>query len=926
MLRLFARVIVALSCACLALLFTVSIIAITQARSIEGQSLNSAAVPAAVVAVPPFTITEQSVIPSGLSMPVHIANAHDGSRRLFVVEQGGLVRVIRNGVLLDSPFITLTSKVVCCGEQGLLSIAFDPDYAANGTFYVDYTNNVGDTNVERYVVSNPAADVANVIAATKIITIDQPEANHNGGQLQFGPDGYLYIGMGDGGGGGDQHGPIGNGQNPAVLLGKILRLNVRGVPTYSIPSSNPFTQTASYQPEIWALGLRNPWRFSFDRLNGDLYIGDVGQNCWEEIDYQPGTSHGGENYGWRIMEGYHPFNVSNFNDCTQPPINPPTLTLPIAAYDHGLGSAVAGGYVYRGQDYPWMRGSYFYGDPYSNRLWTIERLGPNTWLNIDRGTYPAGVTSFGEDENGELYVTDYGGGGIWKIVSASPINFSASTKQVSASHAPPGDTLTYTIVLRNTGAPFSNTIRVTDTIPVGLDYLPGSFTATHGAVDASAAPTLKWSGVMSNTSIVTLTYAVTVATSSQITLTNLATIDPAIDFPITRSASVAIENPAPNLSTSTKQASTSVAIFGGTITYSIVLRNTGVPFSNTMSVTDVVPAGLSFIPGSFSATRGVVDASAVPTLKWTGDMSGTSALTMTYAVTVATKIGQSIVNTAVIDPVVIPQLTRSASVTILNAPPDLSPTTKHASIANAIFGDTVTYTIVLRNTGGPFTNTVRVTDTIPAGLSYVPGSFTATKGTIDASAAPTLKWNGVMSNTPAITLTYAVTVSTLTGQLVTNTAAINAAVLPVFNRSAAITISNAPPDLSTSTKQAAPALARFGETISYTILLRNTGGPATNTVRVTDTVPSALGYVTGSLAATSGSVDASSAPTLKWTGVISSSSIVSVTFAVTVVTTNTGVITNTADIDPGVGAPFTRTAAAFLNPSRTYLPLILENF
>jgi glucose/arabinose dehydrogenase len=273
MLRSFTRVSVALSGACLTLLFTVPIITMTQARSIEDPSIDSAAAPAAIVTVPPFTITEQQVIPGGLSLPVHIANAHDGSQRLFVVEQGGLVRVVRNGVLLDTPFITLTSQVSCCNEQGLLSIAFDPDYAANGTFYVDYTNNAGDTNVERYIVSDPASDVAGVIAATKIITIDQPEPNHNGGQLQFGPDGYLYIGTGDGGGGGDQHGPTGNAQNPAVLLGKILRINVHGVPTYSIPSSNPFTQTAGYRPEIWALGLRNPWRFSFDRLNGDLYIG-----------------------------------------------------------------------------------------------------------------------------------------------------------------------------------------------------------------------------------------------------------------------------------------------------------------------------------------------------------------------------------------------------------------------------------------------------------------------------------------------------------------------------------------------------------------------------------------------------------------------------------------------------------------------------
>ncbi len=213
------------------------------------------------------------MIPGGLTHPVGIANAGDSSGRLFVLEQAGYIRVIKNGVLLSTPYLTLTSKVECCGEQGLLGLAFDPDFETNRTFYINYTTSApgfsGDTVVARYQVANAAADVANVLAVTNIITIDQPESNHNGGDLHFGPnDGYLYIGMGDGGGGGDQHGAIGNGQNPAVLLGKMLRMNVRGVPTYTIPASNPFTQTVGYRPEIWALGLRNPWRFSFDRANG----------------------------------------------------------------------------------------------------------------------------------------------------------------------------------------------------------------------------------------------------------------------------------------------------------------------------------------------------------------------------------------------------------------------------------------------------------------------------------------------------------------------------------------------------------------------------------------------------------------------------------------------------------------------------------
>ncbi|MGH2592301.1 MAG: PQQ-dependent sugar dehydrogenase, partial [Anaerolineae bacterium] len=233
-----------------------------------------------------FTIT-LSEVASGVAQPVYLTHAGDGSGRLFVVEQVGRIKVITNGVVLAPPYLDISSIVESgSAEQGLLSVAFDRDFETNGTFYVNYTAKAGngDTVVARYVAANPSSNVANPIAVTHLITIDQPQANHNGGQLQFGPnDNYLYIGMGDGGGSNDQgsgHAPEGNGQSPGTLLGKMLRIDVRGVPTYTIPPSNPFTQTAGYLPEIWALGLRNPWRFSFDRATGDLYIGDVGQNCY----------------------------------------------------------------------------------------------------------------------------------------------------------------------------------------------------------------------------------------------------------------------------------------------------------------------------------------------------------------------------------------------------------------------------------------------------------------------------------------------------------------------------------------------------------------------------------------------------------------------------------------------------------------------
>jgi uncharacterized repeat protein (TIGR01451 family) len=618
---------------------------------------------------PDFTIALVGIVPTGLSRPVGIANAGDGSGRLFVVEQEGYIRIIKNGDLLPTPYLAVSDQVVCCSERGLLGLEFDPDFESNGTFYLNYTTNAqgfsGDTVVARYQVANPAADTASVITVTNIITIDQPESNHNGGDLHFSPiNGYLYIGMGDGGGGGDQHGPIGNGQAPTTLLGKMLRINVRGVPTYTIPPTNPFTRTAGYKPEIWALGLRNPWRFSFDRATGDLYIGDVGQNCWEEIDYQPASSHGGENYGWRIMEGFRPFNLFNFDDCLQPPTTPPTITLPITAYGRSLGSAVTGGFVYRGQQYPWMRGVYFYSDSGSRRIWTAQQTAPGVWVTAQEldSSSSVNVTAFGEDENGELYVTKYasaGSGGIYKITSPSPINLSGSRKQVSSSVATPGETVTYTIVLSNSGQPFYETVRVTDTLPTGLAYVSDSLTATLGTVEATA-PVLKWNGVMSSTRLVTITFRALITAQTGQIITNAATIDPLINPPLIRTAPLTVK--AVNLSTSQKWSSTVKARFGDRVTYTLALRNTGDPFTPTIRITDTLPSGLSYRSGTLTATLGSVDDSAAPVLKWSGILSDVGVITVTYVVTVSTPSAAALLNSAVVDAGTLPPFTRSTVV------------------------------------------------------------------------------------------------------------------------------------------------------------------------------------------------------------------------------------------------------------------------
>lgn len=339
----------------------------------------------------------------GFSQPTHIGHVDDGSGRLFVVEQCGKIKIIKSGVVQSTPFLDITEKVSCGGEQGLLSVAFPPDYSSKRYFYVNYTDISGDTVIARYRISGDA-DVADPGTEEVLLAIDQPFSNHNGGQLAFGPDGYLYIGMGDGGSGGD---PYNNAQDPSSLLGKILRIDIEsGSSPYAIPSDNPFVNTSGYRAEIWALGFRNPWRFSFDRETGNLFIADVGQDLYEEVNYQPSTSEGGENYGWRIMEGLHCYNPN--------PCNQTGLVLPVAEYDHSQGCSVTGGMVYRGKTYLDMQKIYFYGDYCSGTIWGL-REESGSWqseLLLDTSYL---ISTFGEDEEGEIYLADHSSGVIYKI-------------------------------------------------------------------------------------------------------------------------------------------------------------------------------------------------------------------------------------------------------------------------------------------------------------------------------------------------------------------------------------------------------------------------------------------------------------------------------------------------------------------------------
>ncbi len=354
----------------------------------------------------PDNLAVQEVV-SGLSSPVYLT-APSGDARLFVVEQPGRIRIVQNGQLVAASFLDITDVVGSGGERGLLGMAFHPQYAVNGYFYVNYTDNSGDTRIERYTVSGDP-NVADRGSARLVLRVPQPFSNHNGGLVIFGPDGMLYIGMGDGGSGGD---PQGNGQDLTTLLGALLRIDVDGGDPYAIPPDNPFAGDPSVRQEIWAYGLRNPWRFAFDDQEGLLYIADVGQNALEEINVVPAAS-AARNYGWNTMEGTECHAASN---CDQT-----GLTLPVVVYaTTSANCSVIGGFVYRGGAIPELAGRYFYSDfcggwlrsiLYANgavveqRVWEVGSLGS--------------VLSFGQDGAGELYVLSSSGGRVYRLVAGS---------------------------------------------------------------------------------------------------------------------------------------------------------------------------------------------------------------------------------------------------------------------------------------------------------------------------------------------------------------------------------------------------------------------------------------------------------------------------------------------------------------------------
>jgi glucose/arabinose dehydrogenase len=337
-------------------------------------------------------------VAQGFSQPLFVTHANDGSNRLFIVDQPGRIWLIENGEVAATPFLDIRGRVNDqSNEQGLLGLAFHPDYSDNGYFFVNYTNSSADTIVSRFSVSDES-NLADSSSEEIILEVAQPYSNHNGGHLEFGPDGYLYIAMGDGGSAGD---PRNNGQNPNTLLGTLLRIDIDSETPYAIPADNPYADGGG-APEIWITGLRNPWRFSFDSLSGDLYIGDVGQNQWEEINYLPGGVVGGVNFGWNYFEANHAYSGS-------PPANI-SLFPPIAEYDHSNGRcSVTGGVVYRGSKLPELWGVYFYGDFCSGEVFALVQEEDGIWTSASVYNLPLLITSFGVDESGEIYLLDRSG-------------------------------------------------------------------------------------------------------------------------------------------------------------------------------------------------------------------------------------------------------------------------------------------------------------------------------------------------------------------------------------------------------------------------------------------------------------------------------------------------------------------------------------
>lgn len=548
---------------------------------------------------PPVTLVP--LITSNVPSPVAITNAHDGSGRLFVTLQDGRVMMYDGCGLHSTPFLDIRTLVLSGGEQGLLSVAFHPAFPATPYFYVYYTRQTdGAIVVARYRVSAGDPNVADATSGVVLIVIPHPTfANHNGGQLQFGPDGYLYFATGDGGSGFD---PSCNSQRTDVLLGKMMRVDVNQnfntPPYYGIPPSNPFLGPGNPPHEVWSTGLRNPYRFSFDRLLGDLFIGDVGQNTREEVDVQPPGA-GGRNYGWKIMEGTLCLGDASGCPGTVPGCGSPAFTAPVLDYGHTAGRcSITGGYRYRGTGVPGLAGAYVYADYCTGEIFVASQNGA-AWTSGLLVDAPYNVSAFGEDEQGELYVANYSGNAIDRIVTTGPTADLSIAKTDGQTTAVAGTPVTYTITAGNAGPTTAYGATVADTFPAAL----GDVNWTCAAAGGASCCSIVSGDTLINRPVLlppggTVTYTATglLASTATGTLSNTATV----------SAPASLTDPAPannsvtDTDTVVSRADLSITktdghaavLAGQAITYTIVATNAG-PSLTGATVTDAVPAALT---------------------------------------------------------------------------------------------------------------------------------------------------------------------------------------------------------------------------------------------------------------------------------------------------------------------------------------------
>ena len=688
---------------------------------------------------------------AGFTHPTHVASAFDGSGRLFVVEQAGRIRILKNGLVQSTPFLDIAARVGnTSGTKGLLSVAFPPAFATNQQFYVNYTTSDGYLVIARYyVTSNP--DVADP-NSEQIVLMDGPFPDHYGGELSFGPlDGYLYFGIGTGSG----SSPDSLGQDLSVLRGKLLRIDVETASpaTYTIPATNPYIGNANARHEIWALGLRNPWRSSFDMNTGDYYIADVGQASREEVDFQTADSPGGANYGWDIMEGSICFGAATCDTGG--------LILPVSEYDHTQGCAISGGTVYRGTLYPALQGIYFFGDWCSGELWGLKRIN-GSWQSSLLYNTTLSIISFCQDGSGKLWVADYSGGAIYPIKPGAPTPINLLLTQTdSPDPCMQGARLTYTVNVANNSSGLATGVVVTDTMPAGASFISmnstvGRCTRSGGIIDCRI-PSLSAGAAATITVVVEPQNAGTISNAANVIAnepdTNLA------DNNSTEGTSVAA---ATDMKITVTDGKTSIPA-GSQDTYTVVVTNVGPVDVTGAPVTDVFPGSFTGVTFTATQTGGATGFTATGTgnisdmvnmpagskitykAKGKVSLNATGTLANTVAVNLPAGIG---------DPNVANNSATDSDTITYKA--DLKVTVNDNKTA-AVAGQKNTYTIVVNNLGPSNVSGAVISDSFPSTITGVTYTATQTGGASGFTAGGSGNINNTVTMPAASKITYKAT-------------------------------------------------------------------------------------------------------------------------------------------------------------------------